>query len=34
MDTWQLVLNTAVSVAFVLVALLQNSERRSDLGSV
>ena len=30
-DTWQLVLNTAVSVlAFLLVALLQNSERRSD----
>ena len=33
-DTWQLALNTAVSVAFVLVALLQNSERRSDLASV
>ena len=33
-DTWQLVLNTAVSVlAFVLVALLQNSERRSDLAA-
>ena len=31
-DTWQLVLNTAVSVlAFLLVALLQNSERRYDL---
>jgi uncharacterized membrane protein len=33
-DTWQLVLNTAVSMlAFVLVALLQNSERRSDLAA-
>jgi low affinity Fe/Cu permease len=33
-DTWQLVLNTAVSVlAFWLVALLQNSERRSDLAA-
>jgi len=33
-DTWQLVLNTAVSVlAFLLVALLQNSERRSDLAA-
>jgi Low affinity iron permease len=33
-DTWQLVLNTAVSVlAFVLVALLQNSERRNDLAA-
>lgn len=31
-DTWQLVLNTVVSVlAFLLVALLQNSERRNDL---
>jgi low affinity Fe/Cu permease len=31
-DTWQLVLNTVVSVlAFLLVALLQNSERRSDV---
>jgi low affinity Fe/Cu permease len=30
-DTWQLVINTAVSVlAFLLVALLQNSERRND----
>jgi low affinity Fe/Cu permease len=30
-DTWQLVLNTVVSVlAFVLIALLQNSERRND----
>lgn len=30
-DTWQLVINTAASVlAFLLVALLQNSERRSD----
>jgi low affinity Fe/Cu permease len=30
-DTWQLVINTATSVlAFLLVALLQNSERRSD----
>jgi low affinity Fe/Cu permease len=34
-DTWQLVLNTAVSLlAFVLVALLQNSERRSDLAAL
>jgi low affinity Fe/Cu permease len=33
-DTWQLVLNTVVSVlAFVLVALLQNSERRNDLAT-
>jgi low affinity Fe/Cu permease len=33
-DTWQLILNTAVSVlAFLLVALLQNSERRSDLAA-
>jgi low affinity Fe/Cu permease len=33
-DTWQLVLNTAVSVlAFLLVALLQNSERRNDLAA-
>ncbi len=32
MDTWQLLLNTIVSVlAFLLVALLQNSERRNDL---
>ena len=31
-DTWQLLLNTIVSVlAFLLVALLQNSERRNDL---
>ena len=31
-DTWQLVLNTVVSVlAFLLVALLQNSERRYDI---
>ena len=31
-DTWQLVLNTVVSVAaFLLVAVLQNSERRNDL---
>ena len=30
-DTWQLVLNTVTSVvAFLLIALLQNSERRSD----
>jgi low affinity Fe/Cu permease len=30
-DTWQLVINTATSIlAFLLVALLQNSERRSD----
>ena len=30
-DTWQLVLNTATSVlAFLLIALLQNSERRYD----
>jgi low affinity Fe/Cu permease len=30
-DTWQLVINTVTSVlAFLLVALLQNSERRSD----
>jgi low affinity Fe/Cu permease len=30
-DTWQLVLNTATSVvAFLLIALLQNSERRND----
>jgi low affinity Fe/Cu permease len=30
-DTWQLVINTATSVlAFLLIALLQNSERRSD----
>jgi low affinity Fe/Cu permease len=30
-DTWQLVLNTVVSVlAFLLVALLQNSEHRND----
>jgi low affinity Fe/Cu permease len=31
-DTWQLVINTVTSVfAFLLVALLQNSERRTDL---
>jgi low affinity Fe/Cu permease len=31
-DTWQLVINTATSVlAFLLVALLQNSEQRNDL---
>ena len=31
-DTWQLVINTATSVlAFLLVALLQNSERRYDI---
>ena len=31
-DTWQLVYNTAVSaLAFILIALLQNSERRYDL---
>jgi low affinity Fe/Cu permease len=30
-DTWQLVINTATSIlAFLLVALLQNSERRKD----
>jgi low affinity Fe/Cu permease len=30
-NTWQLVINTATSVlAFPLVALLQNSERRND----
>jgi low affinity Fe/Cu permease len=30
-DTWQLVINTATSVlAFLLIALLQNSERRYD----
>jgi low affinity Fe/Cu permease len=30
-DTWQLVINTVTSVlAFLLVALLQNSERRGD----
>src|SRR5215218_9275476 len=30
-DTWQLVINTATSIlAFLLVALLQNSERRGD----
>jgi low affinity Fe/Cu permease len=30
-DTWQLVLNTATSViAFLLIALLQNTERRGD----
>jgi low affinity Fe/Cu permease len=30
-DTWQVVINTVTSVlAFVLIALLQNSERRSD----
>jgi low affinity Fe/Cu permease len=31
-DTWQLVINTLTSVlAFLLIALLQNSERRYDL---
>ena len=31
LDTWQLVLNTVTSVsAFLLIALLQNSERRYD----
>jgi low affinity Fe/Cu permease len=31
-DTWQLVLNTVTSVmAFLLIALLQNSERRYDI---
>ena len=31
-DTWQLVLNTVVSVlAFLLVALLQNSQRRNEI---
>ena len=31
-DTWQLVINTATSIlAFLLVALLQNSERRYDI---
>jgi low affinity Fe/Cu permease len=30
-DTWQLVLNTVTSViAFLLIALLQNTERRDD----
>jgi low affinity Fe/Cu permease len=30
-DTWQLVINTATSIlAFLLIALLQNSERRTD----
>jgi low affinity Fe/Cu permease len=30
-DTWQLVINTVTSVmAFLLIALLQNSERRTD----
>jgi low affinity Fe/Cu permease len=30
-DTWQLVINTATSIlAFLLVAVLQNSERRKD----
>jgi low affinity Fe/Cu permease len=33
-DTWQLVLNTIVSVlAFMLVALLQNSERLNDVAT-
>jgi low affinity Fe/Cu permease len=33
-DTWQLVINTATSIlAFLLVALLQNSERRSALAA-
>jgi low affinity Fe/Cu permease len=32
-DTWQLVINTATTiVTFLLVALLQNAQRRSDLG--
>jgi low affinity Fe/Cu permease len=31
-DTWQLVMNTVVSIlAFILIALLQNSERRYDI---
>jgi low affinity Fe/Cu permease len=31
-DTWQLVLNTIVSVlAFLLVALLQNSQKRNEI---
>lgn len=31
-DTWQLIINTATTiVTFLLVALLQNSQRRSDL---
>ena len=31
LDTWQLVINTATTiVTFILVALLQNTERRSD----
>jgi low affinity Fe/Cu permease len=34
-DTWQLVINTATSIlAFLLVALLQNSERRKDQASL
>jgi low affinity iron permease len=33
LDTWQLVINTATTiVTFLLVALLQNSQRRNDLG--
>jgi low affinity Fe/Cu permease len=33
-DTWQLVINTATSIlAFLLVALLQNSERRTDMAA-
>jgi hypothetical protein len=32
-DTWQLVINTATTiVTFLLVALLQNSQRRNELG--
>jgi hypothetical protein len=31
LDTWQLIINTATTiVTFLLVALLQNSQRRSD----
>jgi low affinity Fe/Cu permease len=34
-DTWQLVINTMTSVlAFLLIALLQNSERRPSFGSI
>jgi len=33
LDTWQLVINTATTiVTFLLVALLQNSQRRNELG--
>jgi low affinity Fe/Cu permease len=33
LDTWQLVINTATTiVTFILVALLQNTQRRSDDG--